>query len=70
MNNTPQRLRASLLGGALFLSGALVRAPIFAQDPEVTEPKILLGISIQQSALKVNKWPLFLIVMVYLMFGS
>ena len=38
MNNTPQRLRASLLGGALFLSGALVSAPIFAQDAEVTEP--------------------------------
>ena len=47
MNNTPQRLRASLLGGALFLlrtfisgaflSGALLSAPVFAQAPESTE---------------------------------
>lgn len=37
MNNTPQRLRASLLGGALFLSGALISAPTFAQDPQSSE---------------------------------
>ena len=38
MNNTPQRLRASLLGGALFLSGALISAPTFAQAPQNEEP--------------------------------
>lgn len=38
MNNTPQRLRASLLGGALFLSGALISAPTFALAPQNEEP--------------------------------